>query len=100
MSRIGNGDNMVNDSFELKGSIGKKFSIDIDGLLLEGDLVYDYSYNIHLLITVPDTIRGENKAFYHLLSLCKNNSANLNVKSCFFVPFYVEQSDKSVFSLY
>ena len=100
MSRISNKVNMFNDSFELKGSIEKKFSINIDGLLLEGDLVYDYSYNIHLLITVPETIRGENKAFYHLLTLCKNNSADLNLKSCFFVPFYVEQREKSVFSLY
>jgi hypothetical protein len=92
--------NKVSAPFQLKGSIGKSFTIDIDGLLLEGDLVYDYSYNIHLLIKVPDTIHGENKAFYHLLSLCKNNSASLNLKSCFFVPFYVEQKDKSVFSLY
>jgi hypothetical protein len=100
MLTTSNVDNMVNDSFELKGSIGKKFSVNIDGLLLEGDLVYDYAYNIHLLITVPDTIRGGDKAFYRILSLCKNNSADLNMNSCFFVPFYVEHSDTSVFSLY
>jgi len=100
MSRISNEDNMVNAPFELKGSLGKSFTIRIDGLSLEGDLVYDYAYNIHLLITVPDTICGGDKSFYRLLSLCKNNSANLNVNSCFFVPFYVEHQDKSVFSLY
>lgn len=100
MLGIGDFGNKVSTPFELKGSLGKTFTIDIDGLLLEGDLVYDYSYNIHLLIKVPDVIRGENKAFYQLLSLCKNNSASLNVKSCFFVPFYVEHRDKSVFSLY
>ena len=100
MSRLSNEDSMADASFELKGSIGKKFSINIDGLLLEGDLVYDYSYNIHLLITVPDTICGGDKSFYRILSLCKNNSADLNMNSCFFVPFYVEHSDTSVFSLY
>jgi hypothetical protein len=100
MLSIDNARNRVSAPFQLKGSLGESFMIDIDGLLLEGDLVYDYSYNIHLLIRVPETIRGENKAFYHLLSLCKNNSANLNLNSCFFVPFYVEQQDKSVFSLY
>jgi hypothetical protein len=100
MSIINNGDNMLNDSFELKGSLGKKFSLDIDGLLLEGDLVYDYAYNIHLLITVPDTICGGDKSFFRILSLCKNNSADLSMNSCFFVPFYVEHSDTSVFSLY
>ena len=97
MSRINNEDNA---SFELKGSIGKKFSINIDGLMLEGDLVYDYAYNIHLLITVPDTICGGDKSFFRILSLCSNNSADLSMNSCFFVPFYVEHSDTSVFSLY
>jgi len=100
MLSFGNAQNKVSAPFQLKGSLGKSFTIDIDGLLLEGDLVYDYSYNIHLLIKVPDALRGGNKSFYRLLSLCKNNSADLNVNSCFFVPFYVEQQDKSVFSLY
>ena len=100
MSRLSNDDNMANAPFELKGSLGKTFSISIDGLILEGDLVYDYAYNIHLLITVPDTICGGDKSFYRILSLCKNNSANLDINSCFFVPFYVEHSDTSVFSLY
>lgn len=100
MPGISNKDNNLNSPFELKGSLGKSFTIDIDGLLLEGDLVYDYAYNIHLLITVPDTICGGDKSFYRILSLCKNNSSNLNVNSCFFVPFYVEHSDTSVFSLY
>jgi hypothetical protein len=100
MPRIINRDNKLNSPFELKGSLGKSFTIDIDGLLLEGDLVYDYAYNIHLLITVPDTICRGDKSFYRILSLCKDNSENLNVNSCFFVPFYVEHSDKSVFSLY
>ena len=100
MLRINDFQSKVSTPFQLKGSLGKSFTIDIDGLLLEGDLVYDYSYNIHLLIKVAETIPGENRTFYHLLSLCNNNSANLNVKSCFFVPFYVEQKGKSVFSLY
>ncbi len=100
MSRISNGNNMVSAPFELKGSLGKSFKINIDGMLLEGDLVYDYSYNIHLMITVPDTMCGGDKSFYRLLSLCKDNSADLNIYSCFFVPFYVEHSDTSVFSLY
>jgi hypothetical protein len=100
MLRTGNEDNMVDSSFELKGSIGKKFSVNIDGLILEGDLVYDYAYNIHLLITVPDTICGGDKSFFKIMSLCKNNSADLRMNSCFFVPFYVEHSDTSVFSLY
>ena len=100
MSRISYENDNLNAPFELKGSLGKSFKININGLLLEGDLVYDYAFNIHLLITVPDTICGGDKSFYKILSLCKNNSANLNINSCFFVPFYVEHSDTSVFSLY
>jgi hypothetical protein len=95
-----NEDNMVNAPFELKGSLGKAFGISIDGLMLECDLVYDYAYNIHMLITIPDTVCGGDKSFYRILSLMKNNSSNMNVNSCFFVPFYVEQRDRSVFSLY
>ncbi len=100
MLRINDADNIVNAPFELKGSLGKTFNINIDGLLLEGDLVYDYAYNIHLLIRVPDTICGGDKSFYRILNLCKNNSANLSINSCFFIPFYVEHSETSVFSLY
>jgi hypothetical protein len=100
MFRIDGADNMIKAPFELKGSIGKSFNINIDGLSLEGDLVYDYSYNIHLLIRVPDTVNGGDKSFYRILNLCKNNSSNLNIDSCFFIPFYVEHSDTSVFSLY
>jgi hypothetical protein len=92
--------NRLSAPFKLKGSLGKSFTIKIDGLLLEGDLVYDYSYNVHLLIKVPETLCGGNKSFYRLLNLCKNDSANMSVNSCFFVPFYVDQQDKSVFSLY
>lgn len=100
MVKIGNMDKLVKAPFELKGSIGKSFTINIDGLLLEGDLVYDYSYNIHLLIKVPDTINGGDKSLYKILNLCKDNSSDIGINSCFFIPFYVEHSDTSVFSLY
>jgi hypothetical protein len=100
MDKLRNGSNNFDAPFELKGSLGKSFNICIDGLLLEGDLVYDYAYNIHLLIAIPDTVCGGDKSFYRILSLMKDNSANININSCFFVPFYVEQRDRSVFSLY
>lgn len=95
-----NENNTINAPFELRGSLGRAFSVSIDGLILECDLVYDYAYNIHMLITIPDTVCGGDKSFYRIMSLMKNNSANMTVNSCFFVPFYVEQHDKSVFSLY
>jgi hypothetical protein len=100
MSKYNNSNKMINAPFELKGSLGKSFTINIDGMSFEGDLVYDYAYNIHLLIRVPDTACGGEQSFYRILNLYRNNSANLSVNSCFFVPFYVEQQDKSVFSLY
>ncbi len=100
MFKFNDSDKMINPPFELKGSLGKSFTIDIDGMSFEGDLVYDYSYNIHLLIRVLDTVCGGEQSFYRILNLYRKNSTNLSVNSCFFVPFYVEQQDKSVFSLY
>ena len=100
MFKFNNSGKVANAPFELKGSLGKSFTINIDGISFEGDLVYDYAYNIHLLIRVPDTVCGGDQAFYKILNLYRNNSANLSLNSCFFVPFYVEQQDKSVFSLY
>jgi len=100
MFEFDNSSKIANVPFELKGSLGQPFKINIDGICFEGDLVYDYAYNIHLLIRVPETVYGGEQSFYKILNLYRNNSENLNVNSCFFVPFYVEQQDKSVFSLY
>jgi len=100
MSKFSDSNKMNEAPFELKGSLGESFTIDIDGISFEGDLVYDYAYNIHLLIKVPDIVYGGEKSFYSILNLYRNDSSKLIVNSCFFVPFYVEQQDRSVFSLY
>lgn len=96
--------NRHNSTLRLKGSLGKTFNISIGELLLTGDLVYDYDYNIHLLLTFAEKVSDKEKASSKVLKLIETGSSEAvssrKVNSCFFVPFYVDKGNKSVFSLY
>ncbi|MEO0294191.1 MAG: hypothetical protein ABIN61_08250 [candidate division WOR-3 bacterium] len=80
---------------ELRGKIGSSFNMLMGGISFRGELVYDCEYNIHLLFFIS----GEDQSLCKALGENDKNQIDLESKSCFFVPFYINHQNESVFSL-